>query len=438
MTARPAEDYSGRYTSQAAPDMECRHCGSETCEGDCLTRRDFETLEDGYRMTVPGLGIELRVDRLRREHHTLVGELAVKCRLPGARTVGDNLLSVSDLNLSSQRARQDRARFVAGRARLDDDEADWVGLIEEFSQRVIEAERKGSTGVLLRDIPRPRPDDVHLVHRLPLLARHPTILFGDGGAAKSYRALYCAGELDRQGLRVGLFDWELAGEDHRDRLERLFGGDLPAVRYARCDRPLVHEVGRVRRIIRGESLDFAIFDSIAFACDGPPEAAEVASRYFQALRQVGSIGSLHIAHISKAEGADRKPFGSTFWHNGARATWFAKVADTLPSSDHLTLGLYNRKANLGGVRAPVGFEITFGEERTEFRRVEVADIPDLAEHLSTRQRMAHALRHGAMTADELSSEIDADAETIKRNVRRYKHQFTVLAGGRIGLAQGQS
>lgn len=70
--------------------------------------------------------------------------------------------------------------------------------------------------------------------------------------------------------------------------------------------------------------------------------------------------------------------------------------------------------------------------------MEVADIPDLAGHLTVRQRMAHALRYGAMTADKLSSEIDADAETVKRNVRRYREQLTVLTGGRFCLAQRQS
>jgi hypothetical protein len=48
-------------------------------------------------------------------------------------------------------------------------------------------------------------------------------------------------------------------------------------------------------------------------------------------------------------------------------------------------------SNLGGIRRPVGFEITFGAERTEFRRVEVADVSDLAGQLSVRQRMVHLL-----------------------------------------------
>lgn len=410
----------------------CRNCGRDSCPG--CSGRDFQRVGDGcYRMKVPGYGLTLTIDRLRRKWDELVGELTVRCELPGARTIGDSLLSVADVNLSNQRARQERAKWLAGRAQAQG--ADWPGIVEEFAALVIAADRDGRPAVLLRDVERPKPDDVYSVDGLPLLARHPTILFGDGGAAKSYLSLYCAGKLERAGVRVGLFDWELAAEDHRERLGRLFGDDLPGVRYARCDRPLAHEVDRLRRIVRDERLQFVILDSVAFACDGPPEAAEVASRYFQATRQLGALGTLHIAHVSKAEGADQKPFGSAFWHNGARATWFAKLADPMPGGNRITVALLNRKANLGGLRPAVGFEITFGDERTTFRRVDIADVPDLARELSVRQRMAHVLRHGAMAPEDLATEIQADAETVKRTARRHREQFTVLTGGSLALLE---
>src|SRR6185369_10696077 len=110
---------------------------------------------------------------------------------------------------------------------------------------------------------------------------------------------------------------------------------------------LVYEVDRLTRIVRDRHIDYAVFDSVAFASDGPPEAAEVAGRYFRAVRQIG-CGSLHIAHISKAENGDQKPFGSAFWHNGARSTWFAKRANEETSgTEPLNLGLFHRKSNLG-------------------------------------------------------------------------------------------
>jgi hypothetical protein len=393
----------------------------------------FQRLDEGsYRLTLEALGVEFTVDRLRRKWDELVGEVTVRCTLPGAQTFG-GVLSVADLNLSSQRGRQERAGYLRERSRADD--LDWSGLVEEFVQRVLTAERTGEPSILLRDLPRPKPDDVLIVDGFPLLARHPVIAFGDGGAAKSYLGLYCAGKLVQAGHRVGLFDWELAGEDHRDRLERLFGPDMPAVRYARCTRPLVHETDRLRRIVRDDRLDYAILDSVAFACDGPPEAAEVAGRYFQSVRQFGTIGTLHVAHVSKADGADQKPFGSAFWHNGARATWFVKLAEATPGGETISIGLYNRKANLGPVRPAAGFEITFAEARTTFRRINVADTPDLAGGLSIRQRMAYLLRRGAMSPEDLAVETASNVETVKRTLRRYSKQFTLIPGGNYGLAE---
>ena len=392
---------------------------------------EFTCVQEGrYRLELGELGISFEVDRLRRKWDELVGELTVRCAMAGARTV-NGVLSVATFNFSTLRSRQERGRYLAARAKAED--ADWIGLLEELSQRVVTAERSGQPAVLLRDLERPSAASVVHVEGMPILMQHPMIIFGDGATAKSYLGLYLAGRLSvDHGVRVGLFDWELCGEDHRDRLERLFGADMPNIRYARCDRPFVHEVDRLRRIVADQALDYVVLDSVAFACDGPPEAAEVASRYFQAVRRLGIVGSLHVAHVSKAEGADQKPFGSTFWHNGARATWNVKIAGPVADARTITIGLYHRKANLGGLRRPLGYEITFDDERTTFRRVEVADIPDLAGHLSVRQRMSHLLKSGAMDPKVIADELAAETDTIKRYARRYD-QFTVIPGGRIAL-----
>ena len=411
---------------------------SHLFEADDLPAPQFHAIDDqSYRMEVPRLGITLTIDHLRRERHHPVGELTVRCRLPGARTVGDGILNIADFNLTSIRSRQERAKYLAARAQTREEDLDWLGLLEELSQRVLAADRAGQPAVSLRDLPRPVPDDTLEVDGFPLLARQPVFIFGDGGVAKSYLSLNIAGVLAKRGLRVGYFDWELSGEDHRDRLERLFGADMPDIRYLRCDKPLSVMIDRVRRTVRDEQLDFCIFDSIAFACDGPPEAAEVAGRYFQSLRRLGDIGSLHVAHVSKAEGADKKPFGSTFWHNGARATWFVKLARGVPNGNIVSIGLYNRKANLGAIRPAVAFDITFTEDATTFKRVQIADVPDLAANLSIRHRMALALHSSALTPAALAEEIEADVESVKRTARRYRQQFTVLQGGKMALLENR-
>jgi len=396
--------------------------------------REFQTFGiDGYKLTLPALGIVFQIDRLRRERNELVGELAVRCDLPPARGGYDGVLSIADFNVSSARARTERAKLLLERASIDS--LDWAGLLEEFCQRLLAAERQGKAAVNLRDLPRPNRDNAEVrCDGLVLPKNHPAILFGDGGAAKSYTALYVAGQLAKEGIRVALFDWELAGEDHRERLERLFGTDMPSVLYARCERPLTFEAERLGRLVHENSIDYAVFDSVAFACDGPPEAAEVAGRYFRAVRQIG-CGSLHIAHVSKSDDSDRKPFGSTFWHNGARMTWFVKASEEPPDEGVLNIGLYNRKANLGPLRATVAFRIDFSDERTTFRRIEAGSNAMLAKKLTIYEQMAYLLKQGSMTAEAIAEEIDAAVESVKRTARRYKDRFVVVEGGKLALLE---
>jgi hypothetical protein len=217
---------------------------------------------------------------------------------------------------------------------------------------------------------------------------------------------------------------------------------MPAVRYHRCSSPLIYEADRIRRDVQSERLDYLILDSIAFACHDAPENAATAGAYFQALRSFGPVGSLHIAHISKAEGSDQKPFGSSFWHNGARATWFVKLAEGLPDSPSIAIGLYNRKANLGRLRAPIGWEITFTDETT-FRRVDPGETPDLAISMSVKQRLALALRGGAMSIADLAKDLDIKADTLEKTVKRGAGKvFTYTPGPNgthlVGLLQRES
>ena len=386
----------------------------------------FEANGEGrYKLLVPSIGAELEVDFLRRESSQLKAELMVRCKLPGARTHG-GVLSVSDLNLSSSRSRSMHGKHLDERAHT---KGVFVDVLEELAQRVLAAEREGQPAVLLHELPRPTADEALDVEGFTLLARHPVIAFGDGGAAKSYLALYIAGTLAQRGRRVAFFDWELAGEDHRDRLERLFGSEMPRIHYVRAVRPLVYEADRLRRIVRDEQIDYCIFDSVAFACDGPPEAAEVAGRYFQALRQIGPVGSLHVAHVTKAfEGADRKPFGSVFWHNGARGTWNVKLAETSPDESFITVGLFNRKANLGALRPAVGFEFGFSAERTRVRPVKVEDVADLAQNMTIADRMRALLRRGPRPIAEIAEALDAPKDTIKKTVNRKTNMFVRVPG----------
>lgn len=201
----------------------------------------------------------------------------------------------------------------------------------------------------------------------------------------------------------------------------------PAFLRYRCERPLTYEIDRLTRLREQHQADYLVCDSISFACDGPPEAAEVAGRYFQAVRQL-RVGSLHLAHTNRSDRSEEKPFGSVFWHNGARATWFVKRADDGANEDAIVVGMFNKKANLGRLMPAAGFLITFSHERTLVQRAVLADDPELAERLPLRARIRHAVTAGPQTLVSLAQQLEASVETLERTVRRNKSLFTRVTG----------
>ena len=386
----------------------------------------FQVLADGhYRLADADHGIEYDVDRLRRDRGELIGELAVSCGLAGARVIDDGMLSVGTFNFSSPRTRQEHAKRLAERARTNG-KVDFHGQLEELCQRVIKAERTGNPAVVLRHLPRPVADVDHDVEGFRFPQQHSTITFGDGGTFKSMFDLYVLGRLAERGLRTAMFDWELDKEQHRLRLESLFGDRMPDVRYVRCDRPLIYEVDRLQRIKQHEQLDFILYDSAGFACNGKPEDAEQALGYFRAVRQIGG-GSLHIAHVNKSENNEHKPFGSSFWHNSARSTWFVKLAATSKDGTVSTIGLFHRKANLGPRQPALGFEVTFQGDRTRIDRVDVAGVDELVTSLPLWLRMKDALKDGPQTLASLAADLDAPVDSIDKTVRRKSALFTKVS-----------
>jgi len=408
--------------------------------------RTFSQLGDGsYQLTVLELGLQLTVDRLRRDRHELVGELAVACDLPGAHTI-DGFISVADFNLSSAHARQTRAKLLAERSEAAD--VDWLSLVEELCVRSIAADRQGAPSRPLHAYARaPQATDALLdVDGWPWLRDHAMITFADGGGLKSYLALYGAGVLSQRGLQVGFCDWELTGCDHRDRLGRLFPDALPLIHYFHCDKPLTDEVDRLTRDVRRLGLDYLVFDSAGFGTAGPPEAAEHALAYFRALRQIG-VGSHLLAHVNRSETGDQKPFGSSYWHNCARATWFAKLSAARDDAGRLTVGLFNRKSNLTRLYAAVGFQFAFTEDRTIVERVNLADVDDLAGQLPTWQRVANFIKAGggypqtiAVIADTLEVKPNTVRKAVSLHSGKGRSVFTTVPGidggeVRIALAE---
>ena len=274
--------------------------------------RTFKILgEHWYGFDIQPDGIRFNAVKVHRDKASIQGELAVQVNgsFQKARTFGDGMLTIGEFNFSAMRSRSERAGILEKQSR--NKELDWRGMLEEFCTEVILAERRGTPAIVLADEPAdPEEAPEHFTVGGWMIPREfPMVLFGDSASGKSYFAMWAAGLLTEQGLRVLYADWELSKREHKKRLHRLFQ-PAPRLLYAHCDASLKHEAQRIQELLVEHKCEYLICDSIGFAVDGAAETHEAASAYFRALRQL-KIGSLNIAHIPKQgdEGKEPQIFG---------------------------------------------------------------------------------------------------------------------------------
>jgi hypothetical protein len=171
--------------------------------------------------------------------------------------------------------------------------------------------------------------------------------------------------------------------------------------------------------VREHGVSYVVLDSAAYGCPGAPESAEAAIAYFRALRSLGEIGSLVLAHTTKAEDGDKQPFGSSFWHNSARATWHIKRSNPDDDGPEVHVLLSQRKCNQGRLRPAFALSLTFGDQTVTVARSSAADVPEFASSLTLLQRIRALVARRTSPVSALLLEFpDEKPDTLKRVIRR--------------------
>ena len=403
----------------------------------------FSRVPGGYESKCPTLGITITADDIKRKSDELIALLCVRSTMVGLRTVEDDILKTGTLNFYAQTSRVTWVKSLRAACPGEAQSLDWETYLERFVNQVIKSERLGDPLIELSDVELSEANR-YLIPGL-VSAEETTIWFGDGGSMKSYLALAAGatismGNSDYLGVdpnerrKVGYVDWEWGAQAHRRRLGRLAGnGVMPKMSYIRCDRPLTHEVPRLQRLVHENNLGFLILDSIVFGCDGPAENSDTAGRYIMAVRQLG-VPCLLIAHVTKAEDGDKKPFGSAFWANSARLTWFIKKSGEY--GDQAMIGMFNRKNNDDKNLDPRAFRFWFQDDllRTVISPAstdEIANEPEIADRLPVRDRIIAAVRHEPKTMVQIAEEIGKSVESVATTIRRDEAKgrtFTRIVG----------
>ena len=409
------------------------------------TIRSFRRRGEGeYSLEVPAAGITFFVTRLRRESHALHGELTVSVtreHFPNAHTIEDHTtIAAADMNLSTLGTRKSWAKEISQRCGPEGNTCDWLLLLEEFCVKVIHAEREGEPSVILADFPKNGDDnDSWTVEGFPLLRRHPTVLFGKGASGKSLFALWLAGALAIQGVAVAYFDWELAGDEHRTRLDSLFQPAPRNLHYVLCRAPLRERFDHIKAVIRQHQCRYAVFDSMGPASrahGGRFQDGDLGQEYFGLIRQL-PVGTLHVAHPPKhtADEKDSTIYGSAFFDYLARAVWFVKATEN-NKAGQITMGLYHQKQTTGKKLSPTAYRIIFTDTRTRVEPTDLKAIEELVAGLPLLERIKQKLEiaHGPLTIKVLATDLDIPQNTLRKTIARHLSMFTRLDRNTVALS----
>lgn len=374
--------------------------------------------EDSVKVTVPtALGpVTLSFAEMEKASRALEAEVEVSCSASDQRPYSQRM------NLLSSSARND--------LRLDlnniyGKEYNWSLILNTALSLAREAYLQQDRGVDVFDIPEPI-GEVMLVPPL-VVADGPTIIFGDGSSGKSYLTFrlalsmamgtgFCSFPVPY--VPVMVIDYEDSSPNFRRRLNRLANGIEPGMApmnvfyWPANGIPLKDQAEAIRRKCEKEGIGLIIVDSAAPACGGPPEDSECVLGYFRALKKIG-LPSITIAHINKA-GDNAKPFGSTFWHNEARRTWFVSRVQE-EDSDEIDIGLFCRKVNDGRKPLPIGFRVTFDgiDGPVTVRQRDLNDVAELVEFTSPRNKVYRAVGNEELTLAEIVERTGLNVKTVE-------------------------
>lgn len=385
-----------------------------------------------YSWAAYGVAIEFR--GLRSDGDTMTAETTVTADLPG---VPRHLHGPVKFNLLSSPTRVGLVKHLNERLQLN-----WADLVETACRLAVDSHREGEPAILLSEAP-PAPQSVYALEPL-LLSDAPTIWFGDGGVGKSMLALAAACTLaghevampfraTRQ-FTVLYLDWEWDAWVHRDRMRQLLGAqaDNCRVYYRRMAAPMHDQTTHLVEIVERYGIDYLVLDSVGMACGDDPELARSALRFSEAVRTLG-IGSLWLAHVTKNGDTD-KPFGSVFWNNTARLTWFVQKAQEVGSTVS-SLGFYNRKGNSTAKLPTIGISVGWDTDRVSITRSDVSSEPDLARRMTQREQVMALLRRGPMSLSDLADELDMPKRSIAPRLTEWRAQGVITGDdGRWQLA----
>jgi len=304
--------------------------------------------------------------------------------------------------------------------------------------RFIEMEVPGPRRYLLKDI---------------VLTPYVTLLYGDGGVAKSLLALALAVAIaggskrwvgrEVEGCPVLYLDFELDAEEQARRVHQLCRGqglDAPPedlVYMSALGHPAGDAFTAALSACKEHGVGLMVVDSLGPALQGDAEAARDVIGFFQKsvepFRTEG-IAILIIDHQSRLQAGQsyqsKGAFGSVFKTNLARSVIQAQATER--GEGTLTVRLRQKKHNFGPLAEPFGVTLSFTEEAVSLETLEL-DASELAEEatLNSTDRVELALEGGPAYPWEIAEHTGLAVKTVKNALTGLRKQGVVEPTGEV-------
>jgi len=384
----------------------------------------FERVGDSYIYRLADM--EAKLSGFREER----GDLKAELRIYRVTQAGKEALYFGRLNLHAPTTRNQIARGLAQEYELD-----WAGFLTHIAEDAVERWREGEPAVDLRQV---KSRKARWVLYPYLEYGGPTILYGDGGTGKSAIALCMAYSVASGKPLLGkpmippspvmYLDWETDAETHAERFSAIceangFAEERPPVFYKRMVGNITDNVEALKEQLDKLGVAMIIVDSLLAASGGPLEESNTARSFVSAIRYL-DVPILAVTHVTKPQAEKRdasSPFGSVYWHNLARNTWFVEAARE-EGDNRVQLRFQHKKSNNGRLQKQHGYELRFdsaGEAGFEqlvgilVQKCDLNEVPEFSKHLSWPDRIAAVLARGALSVHEMADEMGLDDSEVQ-------------------------
>jgi hypothetical protein len=284
-----------------------------------------------------------------------------------------------------------------------------------------------------------------------VLAAYVTLLYGDGGVAKSLLTLALAvavsgsseGWLGRkvENCPVLYVDFELDAEEQARRVHQLCRGqnlDTPPenlLYMSALGHPAKEAFAAALEACKEHGVGLMVVDSLGPALQGDAEAARDVIGFFQKSIEpfrAEDVAVLIIDHQSRLQAGQsyqsKGAFGSVFKTNLARSVIQAQATER--GEGTLTVRLRQKKHNFGPLAEPFGVKLSFTEEAVGLEAVEL-NASELAEEatLNATDRVKLALEGGPAYPAEIAEHTGLAVKTVKNALTGLRKQEVVEPTG---------